>query len=296
MAKKDFKEKIKGDLKPVAIPDEKEVPSKTRTKAVPGARLIPLSDISLDPNQPRKKADKEKLDELAASVKSKGIIEPITVRFVEGNYMIITGERRYKAAQLAGLSEIPCVIKEVSDEEVLTLQLIENLQREDLSPIDEAAALKKLTGAGLNQTDIAKLIGKSQPYISQALKILELPQAILEEAKEIEVSKEHMLQLSKAKEPEQLQLWEGIKTGTTAEEIKAAVKKEKPSRGRPKIKPWTWKPEDKSFTIQIKFKKNDYGKEELIRALVKLVDDLKQLDLFGAASAPTSRNSNRKIK
>lgn len=296
MAKKSFTEKIKGDLKPVAIPDEKEVPSKARTKAVPGARLIPLSDISLDPNQPRKKTDKEKLDELAASVKGKGIIEPITVRFVEGNYMIITGERRYKAAQLAGLSEIPCVIKEVSDEEVLTLQLIENLQREDLSPIDEAAALKRLLDSGFTQVQVAKQIGKSQPYISKSLRILELPKAIIEEAQKIEVSKEQMLQLSKAKEPEQLQLWENIKAGTTAEEIKTAVKKEKPSRGRPKIKPWTWKPEDKSFTIQIKFNKNDYGKEELIRALVKLVDELKQLDLFGAASASTSRKSNRKIK
>ena len=276
MGKKSFAEKIKEDFKPVAALEEKEVPSKARTKAVPGARLIPVSDIIPDPKQPRKNLDDEKLGELAASIRNKGVIEPVTVRLIDDGYMVVTGERRYKAAQLAGLEEIPCIIKHLSDEEVLAYQLIENLQREDLSLIDEATALKKLTQAGLNQSEVAKVIGKSQPYISKLLKILELPKAIIEEAQKIEVSIEHMLQLSKAKEPEQLQLWENIKTGTTAEEIKAEVKKKKPSKGRPKIKPWTWKPEDKSFTVSIRFRSQDYDKNEVVRALEQLIQELKK--------------------
>ena len=272
MAKKSFAEKIKDDAKPIAILEEKEVPSKARSKAVPGARLIPLSDISLDPDQPRKKLDEEKLEELAASIRNKGVIEPVTVRIIDDGYMVVTGERRYKAAQQAGLEEIPCIIKHLSDEEVLAYQLIENLQREDLSPIDEATALKKLAETGLNQSEVAKLIGKSQPYISKLLKILELPKSILKEAQELDVSKEHMLNLLKSKNPEQL--WDQIKGGATAEQIKEAVKK--PSKGRPKIKPWTWKPEDKSFTVSIKFKKSEYDREQVIQALEGLIQELRE--------------------
>jgi len=287
--KKSFTEKIKDDFKPVTTPKVKETPSKARTKAVPGARLVHLSDIFLDSNQPRKKADKEKLDELAASIRSKGVIEPITVRFVEddGNYRIVTGERRYKAAELAGLTEIPCIVKDLDDQEALTYQLIENLQREDLPPIDEATGIKQLMDNGLTQSEVAKLIGKSQPYISKLLKILELPKDILDEAQEQQISKEHLLQLKKSED--QQTLWQDIKEGKTAKEIKEKIRKEKPSKGRPKIKPWTWKPEDKSFTISIKFKKQNYGKEELIRALYLLLDKLKQLDLFEAPSAATKK-------
>jgi ParB family chromosome partitioning protein len=274
MSKKSFAEKIKEDFQPTPVAEEKKVPSKARTKAVPGARLIPLSDISLDSNQPRKKLDEEKLEELAASIRNKGVIEPVTVRLIDNGYMVVTGERRYRAAQLAGLEEIPCIIKHLSDEEVLVYQLIENLQREDLSPIDEATALKKLAETGLNQTDIAQKIGKSQPYISKLLKILELPKSILEEAQKLEVSKEHMLQLLKSKNPEQL--WEQIKSGATAQEVKEKVKKEKSSKGRPKIKPWTWKPEDKSFTVSIKFRSQDYDKNEVIQTLQQLINKLRE--------------------
>jgi len=272
--KKDFKGKIQEDLKAPVLEEKAE--GKPRLKAFPGARLIPLSDISPDPDQPRTKLSQEKLNDLVDSVKSTGIIEPITVREDEHGYRVVTGERRFKAAQLAGLQEIPCILKKLDEKGVLTHQLIENLQREDLSPIDEAAALKRLLDSGFTQVQVAKQIGKSQPYISKSLRILELPKAIIEEAQKIEVSKEHMLQLSKAKEPEQLQLWENIKTGTTAEEIKAEVKKKKPSKGRPKIKPWTWKPEDKSFTVSIRFRSQDYDKNEVVRALEQLIQELKK--------------------
>ena len=270
--KKDFKGKIQGDFEAPVI--EEKADGKPRLKAFPGARLIPTADIFPDPEQPRTKIDKEKLNDLVASVKSTGIIEPITVREDEQGYKVVTGERRFKAAQLAGLKEIPCILKKLDDKGAFAHQLIENLQREDLSPIDEATALKKLLGTGVTQVQAAKMIGKSQPYISQSLKILDLPKSILEEAQELEISKEHMLQLIKAKNPKEL--WQQVKTGTTAVEIKQEVKKEKPSKGRPKIKPWTWKPEDKSFTVQIRFKKQDYQKGELIQAFEQVINHLKE--------------------
>jgi ParB family chromosome partitioning protein len=128
---------------------------------------------------------------------------------------------------------------------------------------------------GFTQVKLSKLIGKSQPYVSQVLKVLKLPQNILDEARESDVSKEHLLQLVKAKEPEQLQLWEKVKSGSTAEEVKTAVKTEKHPRGRPKIQPWTWKPKDKSFTVSIRFENRDYGNEEIIEALDQALQELK---------------------
>jgi ParB family chromosome partitioning protein len=275
MAIKSFAEKIKDDFKTPAIEDREAV-SRARPKAFPGARLIPLSEVSPDPDQPRKKFDQKKLEELIGSVKSKGVIDPVTVRPIEDEdgYKIITGERRYKAALQAELQEIPCIVKEVSDEEALTLQLIENLQREDLSLIDESAALKRLLDKGYTQAKLAEMIGKSQPYISQALKILDVPKNILEEAKELDLTKEHMLQLLKAKDPGEV--WKQVKSGSTAEQVKEAVKKEKPSKGRPKIKPWTWKPEDKSFIVSIKFKQANFETQEIIQALEKLVEQLRK--------------------
>jgi len=280
MAKKTFVEKIKDDFKPVSLIPEAETPTRERTRAVPGARLIPLTDIMPDPEQPRKKLDKEKLDELAASIQSKGVIEPITVRFIEGDnkYQIVTGERRYKAAKIAGLKEIPCIIKELDDGEALTYQLIENLQREDLSPVDEATALKRLIDNDFTQARISKLIGKSQPYVSQALKILDLPETILKEAQEKNLSKEHYLQLVKSEDPEKL--WQQIqKTGGTAKEIKQKIDKQKPSRGRPKAKTWSWKPEDKSFTLSIRFHKKDFNKEELVKALNTFIKEIRHSNL-----------------
>lgn len=279
MSKKSFVEKIKEDFK-TPSPVLEEFQSKARTKPVPGARLIPISDIITDPDQPRKKFDEEKLKELSQSIKSKGVIEPLTVRLAEGDgrYQIVTGERRFKAAQLAGLQEIPCIIKHLSNEEILTYQLIENLQREDLSPIDEANALKKLLEQDLTQVEVSKLIGKSQPYISQILKILDLPKNILQQAKTISVTKEHLLQLVKSKDPESL--WQEIKTGKTAKQIKEKISQEKPNKPGSRLKVWVWTPEDKVFTIQVKFRKKNFLKEDIVKALKTSLERAQQLELF----------------
>lgn len=136
MSKQQLLEIVREDFQMPDLPGEDSVtPARSRTKNLNSARIIPIKEIIPDPNQPRKTFNQQKLEELAATIRSKGVIEPITVRFNDnsGKYMIVTGERRYKAAQIAGLTEIPCIVKDLTDQEALILQIIENVQREALT-------------------------------------------------------------------------------------------------------------------------------------------------------------------
>lgn len=146
-------------------------------------RLIPIDQIVEDPDQPRKGYDEESLQGLAESIRHE-LINPITVRpLPDGEtYQIITGERRWRAAQLAGLTEIPCIVKEADYDFALTEQLIENLQREDLAPIDKARALKSLKQSqGLTNRELAQMLGLSERTISIWLGLLELPEEVGEQ-------------------------------------------------------------------------------------------------------------------
>jgi ParB family chromosome partitioning protein len=142
-------------------------------------REIPLADIRPNANQPRMRFIEEPLDELVASIQEHGILQPITVRPKDGHFEIIAGERRFRACQKAGLSAIPAIIKPVSDAEALELALIENLQREDLDPIEEAKGYRQLADAfSLTQEQIARKIGKNRATIANAVRLLELPDEI----------------------------------------------------------------------------------------------------------------------
>ncbi|MBS2029898.1 MAG: ParB/RepB/Spo0J family partition protein [Deltaproteobacteria bacterium] len=139
---------------------------------------LAIEAVHRDEHQPRRHFDSAKLDELAASVKQKGIIQPILVRKLAqgGGYKIIAGERRWRAAQLAGLKEIPAIVKEVSEPESFELALIENLQREDLNPIEEAEGYKRLIDEHhLTQEVVAQRVGKDRSTIANALRLLQLP-------------------------------------------------------------------------------------------------------------------------
>jgi len=247
MPKKSFKEQIKDDFSAKDFPKESRT-KRIKTKPLQGARLIPLSEIYPDPEQPRTNISRGGLDELALSIAAQGVIEPITAFKAEAGYQIITGERRFKAAKQAGLSEIPCIIKNLSKNEIIICQIIENLQRENLNPVEEARALKKLKDQGHSQAKIGDMVGKSQPYISQSLKILSLPSDVLETALEESWPKEKLLEMLKRKKPK------------------------KP--GRPKVRPWTWKPENKEFSISIKFRKNNISIEKVREALSKALESL----------------------
>lgn len=145
-----------------------------------GSLSLPISEVQPGLKQPRKRFDDESLADLADSIRTHGIIQPLTVRRLSsGYYQIIAGERRWRAAKLAGLHEVPAVIIEADDRTVMELGLIENLQREDLNPIEEANGYKVLMDEyGLTQEEVAQRVGKSRPAIANALRLLALPDAV----------------------------------------------------------------------------------------------------------------------
>ena len=154
--------------------------------------MISITDIQKNPYQPRKEFDGEKLHELAQSIKENGVIQPIIVRQspVIG-YEILAGERRYRASLLAGLKSIPAVVKQLSDQEMMIQSIIENLQRENLNPIEEARAYESLVEKGFTHAEIADKMGKSRPYISNSIRLLSLPEPILSEVESGKLSQAH---------------------------------------------------------------------------------------------------------
>ena len=145
-----------------------------------GTLTLPISQVQPGLNQPRKRFDEEALADLSESIRIHGVIQPLTVRRLSsGYYQIIAGERRWRASKLAGLKEVPAVVIEADDRKVMELGLIENLQREDLNPIEEANGYRVLmTDYGLTQEEVAQRVGKSRPAIANALRLLELPDVI----------------------------------------------------------------------------------------------------------------------
>ena len=154
--------------------------------------MISITDIQKNPYQPRKEFDREKLHELAQSIKENGVIQPIIVRQspVIG-YEILAGERRYRASLLAGLTSIPAVVKQLSDQEMMVQSIIENLQRENLNPIEEARAYESLVEKGFTHAEIADKMGKSRPHISNSIRLLSLPEQILSEVENGKLSQAH---------------------------------------------------------------------------------------------------------
>ena len=158
-----------------------------------GSVSLPLAQVEPGLKQPRKRFDEETLADLADSIRTHGIIQPLTVRRLSsGYYQIIAGERRWRAAQLAGLSEVPAVIIEADDRKVMELGLIENLQREDLNPMEEAMGYRTLMEEyGLTQEETAQRVGKSRPAVANALRLIALPDAIRHLVEEGQLSAGH---------------------------------------------------------------------------------------------------------
>ncbi|NLA57840.1 MAG: ParB/RepB/Spo0J family partition protein [Firmicutes bacterium] len=142
-------------------------------------RQIPVNAVEPNPYQPRRHFDEGSLSELAASIKEKGVLQPIMVREKDGVFELVAGERRWRAAQIAGLVEIPAVVRELTDREVMEIALIENLQREDLNPIEEAEAYAVLMQEfNLTQEEVAQAVGKGRPTIANRLRLLRLPEVV----------------------------------------------------------------------------------------------------------------------
>lgn len=159
---------------------------------------IPVDEIRSNPHQPREYFDEESLRELSESIKEHGLIEPIIVKKSIKGYDLVAGERRTKAARLAGLTKIPAIIRDFTDQQMMEIALIENIQREDLSPIEEATAYKNYINAtGLTQEEVANKFGKSRSYITNLLGLLSLPKYVQKEVMNGTISMSHARVLSK---------------------------------------------------------------------------------------------------
>lgn len=167
--------------------------SENDTEGMVSTNTLPLSEIVPNKDQPRKTFDEAALDELADSIRQHGILQPLLVRpIATGGYQLVAGERRWRASKRAGLKEVPVVVKELSDTETMEIAIIENLQREDLNPIEEAEGLQALIDkCGFTQEQVAVSVGKSRPAIANSLRLLKLPSEVRDMAKNGEISAGH---------------------------------------------------------------------------------------------------------
>lgn len=223
--------------------------------------LCPVEELRPHDQQPRKSFDDEKLTELASSIKEKGVIQPLVVRQVADHYQIIAGERRWRAAQKAGLREVPVVIQDVSEDWALEMALIENIQREDLNPIEEAEAYRNLIeGFDLSQEEVARRVGKNRTTVTNALRLLRLPEKVREDVIEKRLSMGHARALLSLEEEEDIleARDEVVKKGLSVRETESLAKKIKSFGRTSKPKKKTEEERDPQF---------DFLAEELKRAL-----------------------------
>ncbi len=203
-------------------------------------KLIAVQKVMHNSLQPRLEYEPEKLEELKNSIREKGVLQPILVRHKNDGYEVVAGERRLRAAQSLGLEEIPALIKDVSDEEALVLALIENIQREELNPIEEGKAYKRLMDEfHLNQEQVADAVGKERPTVSNILRLLKLPQAVQDAVAKKMISMGHARTLLSIEDKDKqyqvfLQFLEGGISVRQAEQIsKASFSDEKRKKSKP---------------------------------------------------------------
>lgn len=188
-----------------ALLGRKEKGSAGIDKGGRGVQLLPAARVTQAAYQPRQSFEPDALAELAQSIREKGILQPLLVRPRGDGFEIVAGERRWRAAQLAGVDELPVIIQDLSDREALEIAIIENLQREDLGPIEEARAYRALMEHGLNQEGIAQAVGKGRSTITNALRLLSLPEAALAALEAGEISAGHARAI--LSQPEEYRLW-----------------------------------------------------------------------------------------
>ena len=241
-------------------------------------RLIPIEDIDPNPNQPRQSMGD--LAELTASIREKGVLEPLLVRKFEGRFQIIAGERRYRAAQEAGLAELPCVIRDSSDAETMEIALIENLQRKDLSPFEEADGLRVLAEKyGYTHEDMAEKIGKSRSTITESLSLTAMPEDVRQLCRLADIqSKSLLLQIVRQSEPDKMvALLERLQQqGRTRAEARRLAKPDtKRGRGRPKHFVFKFQPRGKEFSLNLQFRRGEVERDEIIRTLEVILESLR---------------------
>lgn len=247
----------------------------------PVGRIVPIEQIEPNPHQPRQVMGD--LSELIASISEKGVIEPLIVRQRGDRYQIIAGERRYQASIQAGLRELPVVIREVDDTEVIELALIENLQRKDLTAFEEAEALYGLADrCGYTHEDLARRLGKSRTSVTESLALMSMPEEVRNLCRLADISsKSVLLQIVRQEKPEKMTaLIEKIASqgGATRQQVREATAKVKGKAGRPKHFVFAYRPPTKLFNLKLSFTKHRVDRDEVIHALEAILEDLRNQD------------------
>ncbi|MBR3184198.1 MAG: ParB/RepB/Spo0J family partition protein [Firmicutes bacterium] len=229
------------EVKPLETASKPAKKSAEKADPAETVQYISIHDVKPNANQPRKIFDEEKIAELAASIKENGIIQPLIVRKKGKGYEIVAGERRWRASVKAELKEVPCIVRELDDEQNMLLAIVENMQREDLNPMEEAEGLNQMIAAyGLTQEQVSKSIGKSRPYIANSLRLLKLPEEIRDLISDGSLSAGHGRTLvSVPDEARQIEIARKIlKEGLSVRETeKLAAEKEEPGKKRRGRKP-----------------------------------------------------------
>jgi len=250
----------------------------------PVGKMVPLSAVEPDPDQPRKAMGE--LGDLVRSIQDKGVLEPILVRPLDEDggstsFRIISGERRYRAAQEAGLFEIPVVVLDVSEEEALEIALIENLQRKDLTPFEEAEGYHALAERhGYTHEQISDAVGKSRTVVTESLALLAMPARVRQAVDALGIgSKSVLLEVLKAGTPEEmLQLLEQVSSqGLNRDDLRRRMRSTKPGDGRRRKKAYVFKfkSPDKSYALSLSFRQQEVDRGDLIRALEETLDQLR---------------------
>ena len=248
-------------------------------------RMIRMDQIRPNPEQPRKALGD--LGELTDSVRSKGVLEPLLVRFVpsEGCFYIISGERRYHAARAAGLREVPCIEKTADEAETLEIGLIENIQRKDLTPFEEADGLHRLaTQFEYTHEDIAKKIGRARSSVTETLSLRNIPEALRKKCIDHGISSKSLL-LQIARQPTEKKMIEMfqriLQGGLTRDEARRERREDQAGPQRPQPFIFHFEPQNETFKFRIQFKKSHVSRDELI---VTLREILAQLEGSGSQS------------
>jgi len=259
--------------------DEHYVDALASSAGSPIGRLVPIDRVDPNPEQPRQVMGD--LSELMASISEKGVIEPLVVRQRGDRYQIVAGERRYQAAVRVGLRELPVVIREVDDTEVIEVALVENIQRKDLGPFEEAEALASLSSrCGYTHEDLAKRLGKSRTSITESLSLAEMPTEVRNLCRLADISsKSLLLQVVRQQTPQKMiafveQLTRNRSGAVTREQARKVAAMPKP--GRPRAFVFQYRPPSKTFRLRLQFKRSDVRPAEVIEALEGIIDDLRR--------------------
>jgi len=257
--------------------DQHYVEALAASAGTPIGRLVAIDRIDPNPNQPRQVMGD--LSELMASIAEKGIIEPLVVRPRGDRFQIVAGERRYQAAVQVGLRELPVVVRDVDETEMLELALIENLQRKDLTPFEEAEALHGLADScGYTHEDLARRLGKSRTSVTESLALTAMPEEVRNLCRLADISsKSLLLQVVRQDTPEKMTaLVEKIASqgGATRQQLRQEAAK--PKAGRPKHYTFAYRPPTKAFNLKLSFTKSRATRDEIIDALEAIIRDLKK--------------------